>query len=162
MDLAPTLECNLPAQQPPPPSCSPSSLKGSTSLCWKAPMRYTWVERENMAKANHEEGQPDDQCQWQSWISMRRPILHVPYTFSWYSLPPDLCIVLSFQYIGLDSMLPPVLAICLFALRSSPLLSLPCCISQSPGSGEEGMHFPGGLAHWLLVMFSHWEVPAAD
>lgn len=37
---------------------------------------------------------------------------------------------------GLNSGLPPVPAICLFALRSGPLLSLPCCVLQGPGAGE--------------------------
>lgn len=66
--------------------------------------------------------------------------------------------VWSFQHMGLDSMLPPLLAICLFVLRSSPFLFLSCYVSQ--GLGE--MNFPGLLAHWLGVRFSHWEVLATD
>lgn len=56
-------------------------------------------------------------------------------------------------------MLPPVPAIYLFALRSNCLSQIN--ISQGPGLGEGGGRFSGGLAHRLLVTFSHWEVLAA-
>lgn len=80
--------------------------------------------------------------------------------FCWISPHPDLCLAPSFRHMDLHSMLPPVPAIYLFALRSNYLSQIN--VSQGPGLGEGGTHFSGRLAHWLLVRFSHWVVGAGS
>ena len=95
-------------------------------------------------------------------VSAYIPAVPAPCTFRWDSLTPALCVAPSFEYMGLNSMLPPVLAICQFALRFRPSFSFPATCDRALGQGRGGMHCQGGLAHWLLVMLSHWEVLAAD
>lgn len=71
--------------------------------------------------------------------STPNPALLALYLSCWNSLHPDLCLAPSFRYRGLNSMLPPVPAIYLFALRSNYLSQIN--ISRGPGLGERGKAF---------------------
>lgn len=88
--------------------------------CWKAPNRQAWVERETLAKGNHEAGQPDDQYQWQD--QGIRLFLLLEFSSS-ISLQDSLLLTYA-SWLDVSSW---------SALRPSPLLPLPCYISQGPG-----------------------------
>lgn len=108
-------------------------------------------------------GQPDDQCLGQAWTTMRR-MVHPSLPGSLWTLfarilfPQTLAWFYSFNIwflIWCCLLLWPFVF-----LHWDPAPSFPCPAIYHRALGK--MSFPGLLAHWLMVRFSHWELLARD